>query len=69
MYLYTDMKGKSCQYSTDSLIMFWGGAKYITKSQVRYSTVIIIDFNTLGKCVFNVGLTDTNGVNNVFFFY
>ncbi len=31
--------------------MFGGGAKYITKSQVRHSTVIITDFNTHGKCV------------------
>ncbi len=31
--------------------MFGGGAKYITKSQVRHSTVIITDFNTQGKYV------------------
>ncbi len=33
---------KSCQYSTDSRIMFGGGAKYITKSQVRHSTVLLL---------------------------
>ncbi len=31
--------------------MFGGGAKYITKSQVRHSTVNITDFNTEGKCI------------------
>ncbi len=39
---------ESCQYSNR---MFGDGAKYITKSQVRHSTVIITEFNTQGKCV------------------
>ncbi len=30
--------------------MFGGGAEYITKSQVKHSTLIITDFNT-EKCV------------------
>ncbi len=48
--------------------MFGGGAKYITKSQVKHSIVIITDFNTQGKLC-NGQLADTNRVNNVFFLF
>ncbi len=34
--------------------MFGGGVKYITKSQVRHSTVIITDFNRQGKRVTDI---------------
>ncbi len=44
--------------------MFGGWAKYITKSQVRHSTVIITDFNTQGKCV-----TDKQGKTFYFLFF
>ncbi len=48
--------------------MFGGEAKkYITKSQVRHSTVIITDVNTQGKCVMDASQIQM-GVNNVLCF-
>ncbi len=37
----------------------WGGARYITKSQVRHSTVIITDVNTQGTCVLDASQKQT----------
>ncbi len=49
------VKSKMLNLADSRIICLGAGPKYITKSQVRHSTVIITDVNTQEKCV-----TDTS---------